>query len=128
MFHEPREMRMVNNRNAPPAVFDVLAGEVSLSRYLPFPSSRAGSMAPPWEPPATEAGMAALWVGAIALLARARPCGACAATASTAGSRASRCRSSLFLALSLAVDYVVRPGGPPRVAPPAAMPSAGGAP
>ncbi len=127
MFHEPREMRMVNNRNAPPAVFDVLAGDVTLSRYLPFPSSRAGSTAPPWEPPASEAGMAALWVAAIALvLALDR--------AAVRSDRVDRWFAGLalpmavFLALSLAVDYGVRPGGPPRVAPAAASPSAEPAP
>jgi hypothetical protein len=123
MFHEPREMRVVNDRNGPPAVFAVLAGEVPLSRYLPFPSSRAGSTEPPWEPPASEAGMAALWVGAIALLLALD-------RAAVRSDRVDRWFTGLalplavFLALTLAVDYGVRPGGPPRVAPAPAAPSA----
>jgi hypothetical protein len=127
MFHEPREMHMVNGRNAPPAVFDVLAGEVSLSRYLPFFSSRAGSIVPPWNPPPTEAWVAGLWVAALAVL--------------LALDRAARRRDSvdrwfsglalpllLFLALSLAVDHGVRPSGPPRYAPAPASPETGNVP
>jgi hypothetical protein len=123
MFHEPREMRMVNNRNAPPAVFDVLAGEVALSRYLPFQSSRAGSVTPPWAPPSTEAPLAGLWIAAIAvLLALDR--------AAVRSDRIDRWFSGLalplvlFFGLSLAVDWIVRPGGPPRYVPVERPPSA----
>jgi hypothetical protein len=42
MFMQPRDMRMVNGRDGPPQVFEVLGGEVSLGRYLPYVSSRAG--------------------------------------------------------------------------------------
>jgi hypothetical protein len=65
MFAEPRAMRMVNGRHGPPQVFELVAGDVSLSRYLPYPSSRAGSTAPPWEPPASEARVMAIWVLAL---------------------------------------------------------------
>jgi hypothetical protein len=68
MFAEPRAMRMVNGRDGPPQVLELLAGDVSPSRYLPFPSSRAGSTSPPWEPPASEARVTAVWVAALAAL------------------------------------------------------------
>jgi hypothetical protein len=115
-FHDPGEMRMVNNRNAPPAVFEALAGEVSLSRYLPFPSSRAGSVAPPWEPPASEVDVMGLWVAAIAglLLLDA---------AAQRSERADRWFGGLalplllLLAVSIGVDWWARPGGAPRFVP-----------
>jgi hypothetical protein len=66
MFADPRAMRMVNGREGPPQVFELVAGDVSPSRYLPYPSSRAGSTAPPWEPPASEARVMAVWVAALA--------------------------------------------------------------
>jgi hypothetical protein len=116
MFHDPGDMRMVNNRNAPPAVFDVLAGDVSLSRYLPFPSSRAGSAAPPWEPPATEAAVTGLWAAAIAALLGLD-------AAAQRSERANRWFAGLalpvllFLAVSVGVDWWARPGGPPRFVP-----------
>jgi hypothetical protein len=67
LFAHPRAMLMVNGRGGTAHGFDALAGAVSFSRYLPFLSSRLGSTAPPWEPPAAEARVAAVWV--IALLA-----------------------------------------------------------
>jgi hypothetical protein len=115
-FHDPGEMRMVNNRNAPPAVFDVLAGEASIARYLPFPSSRAGSVAPPWEPPATEAAVMGLWAAAIAALL----------ALDAVAQRSERVNRwfgglalplALFLAVSIGVDGWARPGGAPRFVP-----------
>jgi hypothetical protein len=126
-FHDPGEMRMVNNRNAPPAVFDVLAGEASLARYLPFPSSRAGSVAPPWEPPATEAAVMGLWVAAIAALL----------ALDAAAQRSERVNRwfaglalplALFLAVSIGVDWWARPGGAPRFVPGKDAPPAESAP
>lgn len=116
MFHEPREMRMVNGRNGPPEAFEALAGEVSPSRYLPFLSSRAGSVAPPWEPPPSEAFLAAAWVaglGALLVLDR----------VAQRRDRLDRWFRGLALPLgllallSLAVDYGLRPQGPPRYRP-----------
>ena len=125
-FHDPGEMRMVNNRNAPPAVFDALAGDVPLSRYLPFPSSRAGSVAPPWEPPATEAAVMGLWVAALgALLAL--------DAAAVRGERVNRWFGGLALPLLLSlavatgVDRWARPGGAPRFVPRPDAPAAAGA-
>jgi len=115
MFAEPREMRMMTGRNGPPAVFEALAGTVSPSRYLPFLSSRAGSSAPPWEPPASEARVAAVWLAALtALLALDRR--------SRASDRVDRWFAGLVLPLalllgvSLAVDYWARPAGAPAFA------------
>jgi hypothetical protein len=126
-FHDPGEMRMVNNRNAPPAVFDVLAGEVSIARYLPFPSSRAGSVAPPWEPPATEAAVMGLWAAAIAALL----------ALDAAAQRSERVNRwfgglalplALLLAVSIGVDGWARPGGAPRFVPGPDAPPAESAP
>jgi hypothetical protein len=115
MFAEPWEMRMINGRDGPPQVFERLAGEVSLSRYLPFVSSRAGSTAPPWEPPASEARVTAVWVAALGALllldrlarSRDRVDGAF---------RGLTLPLLLLLLLSLAVDRWARPEGPPSVA------------
>jgi hypothetical protein len=108
LFAKPQEMRMINMRSGTARTFDSVAGTVSLSRYLPFLSARTGSTAPPWEPPATEAPVAGVWLAAIALLllldrlARTRE-------------RVDRCFRSLFLplglllAVSLAVDHWARP-------------------
>jgi hypothetical protein len=68
LFAEPRTMLMVSGRDGTSRGFDALAGAVSLSRYLPFLSSRAGSIAPPWGPPPSEARVAAVWVGALLAL------------------------------------------------------------
>jgi hypothetical protein len=114
MFAEPRAMRMVNGRHGPPQVFELVAGDVSPSRYLPYPSSRAGSTAPPWEPPPSEARVMAVWVVALGLLllldrlARSRD-------------RVDRCFRGLalplllLLAVSIAVDRWARPEGVPRI-------------
>jgi hypothetical protein len=61
-------MLMVSGRDGTSRGFDALAGTVSLSRYLPFLSSRTGSVAPPWEPPPAEMRVAAVWVAALLLL------------------------------------------------------------
>jgi len=112
MFAEPRAMRMMNGRDGPPRVYELLGGEVTLSRYLPLLSTRAGRAAPPWDPPASEAWVAGVWVaalGAVLLL-----------------DRLARSRDGvdrwfrglvlpllLFLAVSVAVDRWARPMGLP---------------
>jgi hypothetical protein len=68
LFAEPRTMLMVSGRDGTSRGFDALAGTVSLSRYLPFLSSLAGSIAPPWQPPPSEARVAAVWVAALLML------------------------------------------------------------
>ena len=115
MFAEPRAMRMVTGREGPPQVLELLAGEVSPSRYLPFLSSRAGSVAPPWEPPASEARVAAVWVAALGVLllldhlARSRD-------RLDRWFRGLALPILLFLAVSVAVDRWARPDGLPSVA------------
>jgi hypothetical protein len=116
MFAEPREMRMVTGREGPPQVLELLAGEASLSRYLPFLSSRAGSTAPPWEPPASEAKVAGVWLAALGVLllldhlARSRD-------GVDRWFRGLALPVLLFLAVSVAVDRWARPEGPPGVRP-----------
>jgi hypothetical protein len=119
MFAEPRAMRMVNGRDgSPPGALETLRGEASPARYLPYLSSRTGSVAPPWEPPASEARVAAVWVAAVGLVLLL--------------DRAARSRERvdrlfrglalpilLFLAVSLAVDRWARPEIPPGARPPA---------
>jgi hypothetical protein len=112
MNADPKATRMINGRDGPPEVFEALRGEVSLSHYLPFLSSRAGSVAPPWEPPPTEARVTLVWLTALLVLllldrlARTRD-------------RVDRWFGGLllpllvFLAVSTAVDRWARPGGPP---------------
>ncbi len=68
LFADPHAMRMVGGRDGTSQGFDALAGSVSFSRYLPFLSSRLGSVAAPWEPPAAEARVAAVWLGALLIL------------------------------------------------------------
>jgi hypothetical protein len=112
MFAQPREMRMINGRDGPPQVFEVLGGEVSLGRYLPYVSSRAGTTAPPWEPPATEVPVLAVWTAALALLllldrlARSRD-------RVDALFRGLALPLLLYLAVTVVVDRWVRPGGAP---------------
>jgi hypothetical protein len=112
MFWEPRAMRMINGRDGPPRVYELLAGEVSLSRYLPLLSTRAGRAAPPWEPPATEAWVAGVWLGALGVLlaldrlARTRD-------RVDAWFRGLALPLLLFLAISVAVDRWARPQGLP---------------
>jgi hypothetical protein len=125
MNWQPAAMRMINTRDAAPYAFQALAGEASLSRYLPFLSSRAGSTRPPWVPPATEAPVAAVWVVALlALLVLDR--------LARSRDRVDRWFRGLalplllFLAVSVAIDYGVRPGGPPGVAPHRTAVPAGG--
>jgi hypothetical protein len=112
MFAEPRAMRMVNGRDGPPRVYELLGGDVTLSRYLPLLSTRAGRVAPPWEPPASEPWVAGVWVAALGVL--------------LVLDRLARSRDRvdglfrglalpllLFLAVSLAVDRWARPEGLP---------------
>jgi hypothetical protein len=118
MFADPRAMRMVGGRDGPPGAFASLPGDTSPARYLPYLSSRAGSVVPPWEPPASEARVAGVWVAALGLLLLL--------------DRAARTRDRvdgwfrglalpvlLFLAVSVAVDRWARPEGPPGPRPPA---------
>ena len=122
MFVEPRAMRMVSGRDGPPGAFEALHGEVSLARYLPYLSSRAGSASPPWKPPASEARVAGVWVAALGFLLLL--------------DRAARSRERvdrwfrglalpivLFLAVSVVVDRWARPEGAPGARPPAASAS-----
>lgn len=101
-------MRMVNMRSGTARTFDSVAGTVSLSRYLPFLSARTGSTAPPWEPPATEAPVAGVWLAAIAVLLLLDGL-------AWTRERVDRCFRSLLLplglllAVSLAVDHWARP-------------------
>jgi hypothetical protein len=118
MLAEPRAMRMVNGREGPPQVFELVAGEVSPSRYLPFLSSRAGSVAPPWEPPASEAWVAALWVAALGVLLLLDRL-ACSRDRVDRWFRGIALPVLLFLAVSIAVDRWARPEGAPRTRPPA---------
>lgn len=68
MSHEPREMRMIHTRDGPLRALDLLAGEVSPSRYLPRLTSRMGTDRPPWAPPASEVRVALVWAAALLLL------------------------------------------------------------
>jgi hypothetical protein len=119
MFVEPRAMRMVNGRDgSPPGAFEKLSGAVSPARYLPYLSSRTGSVVPPWEPPASEARVAGVWVAALGLLllldhaARTRD-------RVDGWFRGLALPILLFLAVSVAVDRWARPEGPPGPRPPA---------
>lgn len=108
LFAEPRGMKMVNQRSGTARTFDSVAGAVSPSRYLPFLSARTGSTAPPWEPPATEAPVAGVWLAAIAVLLLLDGL-------AWTRERVDRCFRSLLLplglllAVSLAVDHWARP-------------------
>jgi hypothetical protein len=122
MFAEPRAMRMVNGRDGPPGALEALHGEVSLARYLPYLSSRAGSVAPPWEPPASEAWVSGVWLaalGVLLLLDRA----ACSRDRMDRWFRGLVLPIVLFLAVSVVVDRWARPEGAPGARPPAASAS-----
>jgi len=119
MFAEPRAMRMVNGRDGSlPGALETLRGEASFARYLPYLSSRAGSAAPPWEPPASEARVAGVWLGALGLVLLLD-------RAARSRDRADRWFAGvalpilLFLAVSVAVDRWARPAEPPGARPPA---------
>ena len=91
--------------------------DVSLSRYLPYLSSRAGSAAPPWEPPPSEARVTAVWVAAlVAVLLLDRL--AWSRDRVDRWFRGLALPILLFLAVSVAVDRWARPEGPPRLRPP----------
>jgi hypothetical protein len=68
MSAQPRQMRMINNRDGPIAAFELLKGETSLTRYLPRLTSRRGSERPPWRPPPAEGRVAFVWVAALGVL------------------------------------------------------------
>ena len=68
MSVEPREMRMIHTRDGDLRVFDMLAGDVSPSRYLPRLTSRLGTERPPWRPPVAEVRVALVWAAALLAL------------------------------------------------------------
>lgn len=109
---EPESMHMVNMRGTSPHAFELLRGEVSLSRYLPFLSSPAGSSRPPWQPPATERVVAGVWVVALLMLlgldrlARSRD-------EVDRWFRGLALPFAFLLSISIVIDRWVRPGGPP---------------
>ncbi len=115
LFFDPPMMRMVNGRYGTSHSYDALAGTVSLSRYLPFPSSRTGTPTPPWGPPASEARVAFVWVSAVVALVALD-------VLARRHERVDRWFSglslplALLLAISLAVDHWARPS--PRLAAP----------
>jgi hypothetical protein len=112
MFAEPRAMRMINGRNGPPGAFEALHGEVSPARYLPYLSSRAGTTAPPWEPPASEARVAGVWLAALGLLLLLDRA-ACSRDRVDRWFRGLALPILLLLAVSVAVDRWARPAEPP---------------
>lgn len=65
MSVEPREMRMIHTRDGDLRAFDLLAGDVSPSRYLPRLTSRLGTDRPPWRPPVAEVHVALVWAAAL---------------------------------------------------------------
>jgi hypothetical protein len=123
LFAEPRLTLMVGGRDGTSRGFDALAGAVSLSRYLPFLSARTGSTAPPWDPPPSEARVAALWVAALLVLLL---LDALAWTRDRVDRwfRSFALPLLLLLAISLAVDHWARPvpAAPAHGAPAAAGP------
>jgi hypothetical protein len=119
MSAEPREMRMIGARDGPPKAFEMLAGEASLSRYLPHLSSRAGTTQPPWGPPAAEGRVAAVCVLALlGLLALDRL--ALSREGVDRWFRGLALPLLLFLAVSVGVDRWARAEGDRAPVPPAA--------
>jgi hypothetical protein len=75
----PADKLLLNGRDENPRLWDKTPGGALLSAALPKVSSRAGTLAPPWIPPASEVRIGIAWLVAVALLlgldamSRARP-------------------------------------------------------